>query len=65
MLYCGYDNDFSDNMILFDDELHLVSQPKKDGQIWGTLPEGWKEGDTFTLVINPNGRVALLKVNSA
>lgn len=61
MLYVDYLFDLSDNLILFDEELRLKGQTKEHG--WGNLPETWKENDTFRLVINPNGRVALIKEN--
>ena len=60
MLYVDYTMDLTDGAILFDNELHLNGQPQKPHQIWGKLPDGWKEGDTFKLTLI-NGRVALIK----
>ena len=60
MLYVDYNFDLNDNIILFDDELKLKGQ--SNGNVWGNLPESWKEGDMFKLVTGANGRVTLLKV---
>ena len=61
MLYVDYNFDLTDGYIMFDEELHLGSQPKKEDQIWGKLPIGWKEGDMFKLQVNGSGRVMLVK----
>jgi hypothetical protein len=59
MIYVDYNFDLNDNVIIFDAELKLSGQT--NGNKWGNLPEAWKEGDTFKLVTNPNGKVALLR----
>lgn len=61
MLYVDYNFDLSDNMILFDEEMKLKSQNNPNEL--GNLPEGWKHGDLFKLVIGANGRVTMIKVN--
>lgn len=60
MLYVDYNFDLNDNIILFDKELKLHGH--RNGNSWGNLPEGWKEGDMFKLVTGANGHVTLLKV---
>jgi hypothetical protein len=62
MLYVDYNFDLNDNVIIFDAELKLSGQT--NGNKWGNLPEAWKEGDTFKLVTNPNGKVALLRTKA-
>lgn len=61
MLYMDYNFDLNDNIILFDAELKLCGQ--QNGNTWGNLPTGWKEGDMFKLVTGANGRVTLLRVS--
>ena len=60
MIYLDYNFDLNDNVILFDAELKLSGH--ENGNKWGNLPEGWKEGDMFRLVTGANGRVTLLRV---
>lgn len=62
MIYVDYNFDLNDNVIIFDAELKLSGQT--NGNKWGNLPEAWKEGDTFKLVTNPNGKVALLRIKA-
>jgi hypothetical protein len=62
MIYVDYNFDLNDNVIIFDAELKLSGQT--NGNKWGNLPEAWKEGDTFKLVTNPNGKVALLRTKA-
>jgi hypothetical protein len=62
MLYVDYNFDLNDNVIIFDAELKLSGQT--NGNKWGNLPEAWKEGDTFKLVTNPNGKVVLLRTKA-
>jgi hypothetical protein len=61
MLYLDYNFDLSDNMIIFDKELKLKTQVKDNP--WGSLPDVWKENDTFRLVVGANGSVVLLREN--
>jgi hypothetical protein len=63
MLYVDYNFDLNENMILFDDELKLCGQ--MNGNKWGNLPEGWKEGDLWRLMINANGKVCMMKVKAS
>jgi hypothetical protein len=60
MLYLDYNFDLNDNIIIFDKELKLSGQA--NGNTWGNLPSGWKEGDMFQLVTGANGNVTLIKV---
>ncbi len=60
MIYVDYNFDLSDNIIIFDQELKLKGQVNSND--WGTLPDGWKEGDLFKLVIGANNTVTLIKV---
>lgn len=62
MLYYEYTLDMDDNIIIFDEELKLRSQENNND--WGKLPQSWKEGDLFKLVIGANNRVTLIKVNN-
>jgi hypothetical protein len=60
MLYVDYNFDLNDNIIIFDRELKLKGQVNSND--WGNLPDGWKEGDLFKLVIGANNTVTLIKV---
>lgn len=60
MLYIDYHFDIEDGYLKFDEELHISSQEKKPGQVWGSLPPSWKEGDVFKLTL-VNDRVVLVK----
>ena len=63
MLYVDYTFDLNDNLIVFDNELKLKGQTNSNG--WGNLPEGWKEGDMWQLIIGANGQVSLVKMRPA
>jgi hypothetical protein len=60
MLYVDYNFDLNDNIILFDEELKLKSQ--QNNIDWGNLPESWKEGDLFKLVVGANNRITLIRI---
>lgn len=64
MLYIDYAFDISDSGIKFDKELHLATQEKKPDQVWGKLPETWREGDMFKLMLSNTGRVLLVKATT-
>jgi hypothetical protein len=57
MLYVDYKFDLCEDIIIFDEELKLLSKDKP--KPWGNLPGNWKDGDLFMLKVTPNGRVAL------
>jgi hypothetical protein len=44
---------------MFDEELKLYGQENE--KEWGNLPKTWKEGDSFTLIVNEFGRVCFYK----
>ena len=58
-----YNFDLNDNMILFDAELKLCKQD--NGNKWGNLPESWKEGDLWRLMLNANGKVCMMRVKES
>lgn len=60
MLYVDYNFDLNDNIIIFDEELKIKSQ--QNNTDWGNLPESWKEGDLFKLVVGANNRVTLIRI---
>lgn len=62
MLHVGYIFNLNDNIIIFDEEFKLKGQQNNND--WGKLPESWKEGDLFKLVIGANNRVTLIRVNN-
>jgi len=55
MIYKDHVFDLHNNIIVFDERLKLSSRN-------GTLPESWKEGDTFKLVTGANGCISLIRV---
>ena len=57
MMYVDYVFDIEENYIGFDSDLKLKNQPNEKG--WGNLPENWKIGDTFKLVVSEAGKVYL------
>ena len=57
MKYIDYVFDIEENYIGFDSDLKLKNQPNEQG--WGNLPENWKIGDTFKLVVSEAGKVYL------
>lgn len=59
MMYVDYVFDIGENYIGFDNDLKLANQPKEHG--WGNLPNSWKVGDTFQLVVSETGKVFLQK----
>jgi hypothetical protein len=63
MIYVDYNFDLNENMIVFDDELKLCGQDNVNK--WGNLPEGWKEGDLWRLMINANGKVCMMRVKKS
>ena len=63
MLYVDYNFDLNENMILFDKELKLHGHV--NGNSWGNLPEGWKEGDLWKLMLDANGRVCMMRVKDS
>jgi hypothetical protein len=56
-MYVYYVFDIEENYIGFDSDLKLKNQPNEQG--WGNLPENWKIGDTFKLVVSEAGKVYL------
>jgi hypothetical protein len=60
MLYVDYNFDLNENMILFDEDLKLCGH--NNGNSWGNLPETWKEGDLWRIMINANGKDCMMKV---
>jgi hypothetical protein len=57
MKYLGYEFYITDNAITFDNTLRLKGHPLEHG--WNELPENWKDGDIFELVLTETGRVIL------
>jgi uncharacterized protein YpmS len=57
MQYLGYEFYMTDNAIMFDNTLRLKGYPIEQG--WNELPEKWKDGDIFELVMTDAGRVIL------
>ena len=57
MMYVDYVFDIEENYIGFDSDLKLKNQPNEQG--WGNLPENWKIGDTFKLVVSEAGKLYL------
>ena len=62
MLYVDYNLDMDEGYLALDKELRLSSQDKPAGQVWGSLPATWQEGDLFKLSINNTGQVMFKKV---
>jgi hypothetical protein len=63
MIYIDYNFDLNENMIVFDEDLKLCGQDNE--KKWGNLPESWKEGDLWKLMINANGKVCMMKVKES
>jgi hypothetical protein len=63
MLYVDYYFDLNDNMILFDKELKLHGHDNENS--WGNLPEGWKEGDLWRLMLDANGKVCMMRIKDS
>jgi hypothetical protein len=57
MLYVDYGFYMTDSAIMFDNSLRLKGHPLEQG--WNELPEKWKDGDIFELVLTEAGRVIL------
>jgi hypothetical protein len=57
MKYLGYEFYITDNAITFDNTLRLKGHQLEQG--WNELPEKWKDGDIFELVLTEAGRVIL------
>lgn len=62
MLYVDYHFDMDEGYLALDKELRLSSQERPEGQVWGSLPSTWQEGDVFKLSINNSGQVVFRKV---
>jgi hypothetical protein len=63
MLYLDYTFDLNDNMILFDKELKLHGHTNENN--WGNLPESWREGDLWRLMLDANGKVCMMRVKES
>jgi hypothetical protein len=63
MKYLDYNFDLNDNMIVFDDDLKLSGQ--SNIKSWGNLPESWKDGDLWRLMLDANGKVCMMRIKDS